>query len=351
MTLSVGDLKAEAAKVIADLARELAPGGRVEGRNYVVRSPLRVEKTVGAFCIQLRGAGAGLWKDFGADDGGDIVDLVAEIKFAGRSRDARGKAIGWLRHRLGFASASPQEYRRVKAEASRAQREREAAEAELKARKARRGFELWLAGKPLGGTLGEVYLRARGLEPREIPNLSSTFRFSPRVDYWKGDVSFCGPAILGRYRRGNGDYAAIHATWLRADGMDKADLSPAKLSLGEYRGCFLPVSKGKTGLEVWDGAPPGPVIVTEGPEDAWTEAYAAPDMRVWAAGSLSNIGNLPDFANVSAWLVVQQNDWQSPAAVRAFARAIETLRATRETPVEAIGVGRGKDPNDQLRRL
>jgi hypothetical protein len=137
---------------------------------------------------------------------------------------------------------------------------------------------------------------------------------------------------------------------LREDGRGKADLSPAKLSLGFYKGCFLPVARGACGKEIWqEGCSPGPCAICEGPEDAWSVAQPAPELRVWAAGSLSNIGNMPRHPMVTAYLVVQQNDWDTPAAVSAFGRAIEALRA--HTPVEVISCGFGKDPNDQLRGM
>ncbi len=351
MSLSVGDLKAMAAPMALDFARELAPGGHVSGTYYLTKSPLRADRKAGSFAIWIKGPAAGAWKDFAADEKGDLIDLIAEARYGGRARDQRGAAIKWLRHRLGVASASPKELTIARARAKAAQRDREAREQQAREAKSRRAFDLWLSGQPMGGTLGEAYLRARGVEAGQIPNLSATFRFVPRLDYWRGGCApHSGPAILGRYRRIDGRPAgSIHGTWLSADGRDKADLDPPKLSLGEYKGAFLPICKGETGAEVWEGAAPAPLVVTEGPEDAWTEAFAAPHLRVWAAGSLSNIGNLPWSPSISAYLVVRQNDWDTPAAVRAFERAIAALER-HGVPVEPIGVGAGKDPNDQLRR-
>ena len=351
MSLSVGDLKEMAAPMALDFARELAPGGHVSGSYYLTRSPLRADRKAGSFCVWIRGPAAGAWKDFAADEKGDLVDLIAETKYGGRTREQRGSAIQWLKHRLGVANCSPKELTAAKAKAKAAQREREAAESQLREMKARRAFDIYLSGMPLGGTLGETYLRARGVEAAAIPNKSTTFRFVERLGYWKGGADHhSGPAIVGRYRHIDGTLArSIHATWLSADGTGKADLDPPKLSLGEYKGAFLPICKGESGAEVWELATPTTVILTEGPEDAWTEAFAAPEMRVWAAGSLSNIGNIEWSPSIAAFLVVRQNDWQTPAAVRAFDRAIEALRR-HPCPVEVIGVGLGKDPNDQLRR-
>ncbi|MFZ1962028.1 MAG: toprim domain-containing protein, partial [Roseiarcus sp.] len=242
------------------------------------------------------------------------------------------------------------EISRARSAARQARAEREKRDAEMRERKRARAFELWMSGAPLAGTLGEVYLNARGIDPASIPSKSSTFRFLPALDYWKGGAAaHRGPAIVGAYRDALRQRLALHATWLTADGLGKADLDPPKLSLGEYKGLFLPITRGAAAKEPWDAdCPPGPCQVTEGPEDGWSVAQARPDLRTWAAGSLSNIGNLPCPACVSAFLVVRQNDWATPAAVAAFDTAIAALRR-HGVPVAEIGVGVGKDPNDQLR--
>lgn len=350
MSASVAELKDLARPAALAFARELCPGGRVSGSYYLARSPLRADRNSGSFCVWIKGSGAGAWKDFASDEKGDLVDLIAEVKFGGRSRAERGQAIQWLRAKLGLAAASPKELQDARAHAAREKGRREAEEARAAEFKRQRVFDLWMGAKPLGGTLGEVYLKSRGVDAASIPNKSATFRYLPALDYWKGGVApHRSPAILGRYRDAHGAMPAIHATWLAEDGTGKADLDPAKLSYGPYKDCFLPIARGMSGLEPWDeNCPAGPVIVTEGPEDGWTEAQARPDLRVWAAGSLSNIGNLPCPPCVSAFLVVRQNDLATTPAVKAFDRALAAL-ARHGVPVEEIGVGLGKDPNDQLR--
>jgi hypothetical protein len=349
VNLTVADLKAMAAPRIIELCAELAPGGKVSGSYWLTRSPLRADKHAGSFYVWIKGPATGAWKDAAAGLQGDLVDLIASSKYGTIDRQTRGDAIQWLKRFLGIADVAPAELSQARVKARLEAKARDEREAREKAIRDRRAFDLWLSGKPLSGTLGESYLAARGIFPRLIPNLSTTFRFLGAVDYWKAGPSFRGPAIIGGYRCDLGIIRAVHGTWLNADGTGKADLSPAKLSLGAYKGRFLPISKGASGKEVWDaGCPPGPVVITEGPEDGWSVAQASPDLRVWAAGSLSNIGNMPRPAGVSAFLVVRQNDWDTPAAVAAFDRAIEQL-ARHGAPVSVISCGFGKDPNDQLR--
>jgi hypothetical protein len=58
------------------LARWL-PGGRREGREYVVRNPRRADRTAGSFRINII---TGRWADFATDDtGGDPISLAAYL--------------------------------------------------------------------------------------------------------------------------------------------------------------------------------------------------------------------------------------------------------------------------------
>ena len=58
------------------LARWL-PGGRIEGREYVVRNPKRLDQRPGSFKVNLD---TGRWGDFATGDkGGDPISLAAYL--------------------------------------------------------------------------------------------------------------------------------------------------------------------------------------------------------------------------------------------------------------------------------
>lgn len=350
---SVADIKAllVSGPDFEGLIGELCPDGAKKGHYWSARSPLRADRHGGSFVVWLKGA-PGAWKDYASDEAGDILDLIAYVKFGGRDRDARVKAIQWAKARLGLAASSPAEVARDLA-AARARQRAEAEKAERAAAdKRRRAFDLWLSGQPVGGTLGEVYLRARGLDVRAVPNIETSMRFKPAVDYWKpGAPPHRGPAILSLFRDARGAGVAVHGTWLTQDGRDKADLSPAKLVFGAYAGAMVRLTKGASGLTCEEAAQQGvaePVVLTEGLEDGWSSALARPDLRHWMMGSLSNLGNAPRLPCVSAFYVWRDNDWGKPAAVEAFERAMDKLRATGAPAIE-ITPPCGKDPNDTLR--
>jgi hypothetical protein len=75
------------------IVKQLLPGGKVIGHEYIVRNPKRADKSAGSFKIRVSGPKVGVWCDF-ADNakGGDPVGLVAYVKSLSRAEAAR-----WLR--------------------------------------------------------------------------------------------------------------------------------------------------------------------------------------------------------------------------------------------------------------
>jgi len=62
---------------IETLVREWLPGGKIEGREWVVRNPTRSDKKPGSFKVNLD---TGLWSDFATQDEGDIISLFGYLK-------------------------------------------------------------------------------------------------------------------------------------------------------------------------------------------------------------------------------------------------------------------------------
>ncbi len=58
-----------------DILRRWLPGGRLEGREYVVRNPMRADQKPGSFKINMQ---TGRWADWASGDkGGDVISLGA----------------------------------------------------------------------------------------------------------------------------------------------------------------------------------------------------------------------------------------------------------------------------------
>lgn len=69
------------------LLMEFLPGGRVLGREYVVKNPRRGDRHPGSFSVNMT---TGRWCDFATGErGGDLVSLVAYIKVLPQGEAAR----------------------------------------------------------------------------------------------------------------------------------------------------------------------------------------------------------------------------------------------------------------------
>ena len=59
------------------VVRGLLPEGRIEGHEYVARNPLRPDRRLGSFKVNIS---TGRWADFATGDGGgDLVSLAAFV--------------------------------------------------------------------------------------------------------------------------------------------------------------------------------------------------------------------------------------------------------------------------------
>lgn len=130
--------------------------------------------------------------------------------------------------------------------------------------------EAWAASKPVQpGDLAHKYLEARGVEELVYPK---ALRFAPAMRDGNGGVRPCLIAMVGVY--GAPKYATMHRTFLRPDGLAKAEMeSPRKLMPGEVPdGACVQLSD-------YNG---GPLGIAEGIETALS-ASALYSLPVWAA--------------------------------------------------------------------
>ena len=97
-------------------------------------------------------------------------------------------------------------------------------EAERRERQAR---TLWAEALPIPGTPAETYLRGRAITCA----LPDTLRFHPAC--WHGATATRLPALMARVD--GGASFAVHRTFLRADGLGKAEVAPGTTKLMPFR--------------------------------------------------------------------------------------------------------------------
>lgn len=188
---------------------------------------------------------------FGCGASGDVLDFVGRLNGVGL-REAADMLTGGTIGTIGPIALPPA--------ADGADRTGEA-------------LEIWNAAQPISGTLAEAYLRSRGLH---LP-LPDCLRFAVLPYGKRGRQYPCMVAAV----TGLGDaLVGIQRTYLRDDGTGKADLSPARLSLGR-------LTSGAVRLT----PPARTLILTEGTEDALSLIQSG-GRAAWAALGTSNLARV-----------------------------------------------------------
>lgn len=221
----------------------------------------------------------------------------------------------------------------------------------FRGRRARRNaLGLWLGAQPrLAGTPVETYLRGRGIALAELGRQPRALRFHPGL--WHEPSQRHWPAMVAAVTDLAGRHVATHRTWLELleDGrVRKAPVERAKMVLGGYAGAAIRLARGASGRPLAE-APEGETVdLTEGIEDGLSVACAAPECRVLAALSLSNLGTValpPTVAAVRLWL---QNDTNNRALLAGDRAISQHLAAGRRVLLPDIPSD-FKDVNDMLR--
>lgn len=317
----VGRLRGQAEQ----LARELLPGGRREGNEWVAGDFAGSAGRGVGVCI--RGAKAGVVADWHAGKYGDLLDLIAWSRTGGD----KGQALRFARQWLGLDDGAPVAH---VAPAPVDPAVRAARDAEERARKAGAARALWTGAQLIGGTPAAAYLEARGIGPAALGRAPGALRFRP--DVWCSERKAPAPAMLASCIR-DGKIVACHRTFLEqkpGGGWGKASIRSAKKVLGAIGGAFIPLWRGKSGRPIAEARGDDELVITEGIEDGLTIALHAPEYRVFAAYSLGNIAALrlpPVFGDV---ILAWDRDGENPAAKEGRRRAVDALleqgRSVRE---------------------
>lgn len=329
-------------------------------RNGVITplNPRRKDRRPGSFVIWI-GRTPGAWKDYATGEKGDVFDLIQYVERLDRWIDA----YWWALNFLGLGKHEVRTADQVRLDREAAERERKAAaarataEAEAKAARQRK-FWLdecrvikWAVPSPVKTYLTE----ARGLPIERLAGPPGAIRLHPALDHVDratGEVT-TWPCMVTAVSGPTGQITGTHHTWLAPDGRGKAPVDKAKKMRGVLAGSAIRLAKGAGGLspeEAVRRGVTGPLIITEGIEDALTAAIAQPGARVWAAGSLSGLDGLAWPPCASSVVLVADNDWQTPEAITAFERAEAKWRGMAAgRPLKVVRAAVGKDLNDWAR--
>ena len=185
--------------------------------------------------------------------------------------------------------------------------QREADRRQDSVKRAAQAQRLWEGAHLIRGSLADTYLRGRGIA---CP-LPESLRFAPSCSHASAKRF---PAMVARVE--GCDALAVHRTYLRADGMGKADVEPAKTMLGAVQGGAVRLADG-----------PGPLVVCEGLETGLSLASGllrTPAM-IWAALSTSGIRGLRLPPRPGRLTIASDGDAAGSGAAQALAARAHAL--------------------------
>jgi hypothetical protein len=194
---------------------------------------------------------------------------------------------------------------------------------------------IWFEAQPIAGSPAEGYLRSRSISLIS----DDCLRFHPTCEHPSGDVFPAMIAIAGHWCGDSVTPCAVHRTYLRSDGAGKADIEPAKASLGSLRGAG-----------VWLSLPAPILAVGEGIETVLSVATAMRERSDYAYAAAISAGNLaifqiPDWAKELIILADRDEAGERAAlTLAAKAKRDSGLIARIARPPEAFN-----DFNDALR--
>lgn len=241
---------------------------------------------------------------FGCGASGDVLDYVMHLY---------GLGIVEAAHRLGAGDLPKADLPKLPP-ADRANRNAEA-------------LAIWERATPAPGTLAESYLGCRGILPPFPPDV----RFS-RLPYGKSNPL---PCLVAAVREVTGEVIGIQRIYLRGDGMGKADLPKAKLSLGTVAG---------GAIRLGDLDSSDMVTVCEGPEDGLSllSMIGGP---VWVAAGASMLPAMRFPPCVRSVVIGADGDGAGEHAARKAAQAFAMRGLSVRIIYPAVGF---KDFNDEL---
>lgn len=357
---------------LQELLGKLLPGGHIKSGLYVVKNPTRADNKPGSFVIWMNGAAKGGFKDYAGSDAdkGDVIDL---IKYVHRRPKSDNKfALDWARDFLGLATMDPRA-RKAAEEAARA-KALQAAKKDSDAALAKkiRIAKMFNTAQPIEDTIALRYFEARECPLQLVPYREDDLRFSPSLEWWRGaEWEDLGegrrrkvrpgpmyPAVVAAVRNYLDDIIAVHCTFLREDGSGKAPVEDPKLMYGPVAGGVIRLTRGPQNLTPAQASLAGRrdiLAISEGIETGLSVAIGAPEARVWAATSISNIANVPVWHACVSSVVIAADNVNPNASAQGrvqfreqMDRAIEALSA-HDVPLVVMQPHAGGDFNDLIR--
>jgi Toprim domain len=314
MPRDASELARRLARDAEAVCRHYLSNGRRQGRYWTVGD---VRNAPGrSMFVRLSGpesgpGAAGHWTDAASAEYGDLLDVIRESSGLVDFKDVADEA----RRFLSLPRATPRPARTAVPVGS--------------PEAARRLFAL---SRPIGGTLIEMYLRNRGIEPVHD---AGALRFHPRCYYRPDEHSptETWPAMIAAVTDLDGRITGAHRTWLAPDGFGKAPVDTPRRAMG-----------GLLGHAVRFGAADDVLAVGEGIETMLSLRCALPAMPMAAALSANHLAALLLPPTLCRLYIARDADAAGDMALAALTERAE------EAGIEALALSpQMGDLNEDLR--
>lgn len=223
---------------------------------------------------------AGKWQDAATGEHGDLLDVIRESLGRTDFADVLHEARSFL-HMSPPAKAPVRTNRHSKPPPPRM------------VEAARR---LFARSRPIPGTLGETYLRHRGLANLHEAN---SLRFHPHCFYRSDehDPTETWPALIAAVTTWQGKATGVHRTWLAPDGLGKAPIDTPRKAMGDL-----------LGHAVRFGVPGDIMAVGEGIESVLSVRQILPTMAMCAALSAAHLAAIAFHPGLRRLYIIRDND-------------------------------------------
>ena len=197
---------------------------------------------------------------------------------------------------------------------------------------------LWRQCRPIDGSHGEAYLRARGLSRCRFAAL----RFHPELRYREGSSVRRFPALVAAVTGNDGERSGdrailgVQRTWLDPRRPAKAGVTNPRKALGRIFGHAV-----RFGAVPADGL--ASLVVGEGIETVLSLITAVPEIGAAAALSAGSLGAFAPPPGVARIVIARDNDEDGALAAERLAR-----RCARAGVGATVIVPIGNDFNDDL---
>lgn len=191
--------------------------------------------------------------------------------------------------------------------------------------------EIWRKTVPPQGTLVETYLRSRG-----ITIIPPSIRYA--ADLRHGPTGLTRPALVAAIQAPDGSVTGVLRIFMTANGRAKARVIQAKMMLGRISGGAVRLAPMARRLGL-----------AEGIENGLSIAQALPDLPVWCALSVGNIGNVVLPPLIREVVLFVDGDPSGSQAAETAQKAADWI-TSQGRHVSIASPGEGRDFNKLLVR-